>query len=131
MLFRSLSLYDKQGRSQPGFLRSYQILSSRLSSDLVVLSACRTGLGQALNGEGLVGLTQSFFHAGTSRVIVSLWDIDDQATARLMERFYRELLVSGRSPSAALRLAQLSTRADPSFSAPYYWAGFVLQGEWR
>ena len=126
-----LSLFDEQGRSRPGFLRSYQILSSRLSSDLVVLSACRTGLGQALNGEGLVGLTQSFFHAGASRVAVSLWEVDDQATARLMERFYRELLVSGRSPSASLRLAQLSMRDDTRFAAPYYWAGFVLQGEWR
>ena len=78
-----------------------------------------------------MGLTQSFFHAGASRVVVSLWDVNDQATARLMECFYRELLVSGRSPSAALRLAQLSMRDDPRFASPYYWAGFVLQGEWR
>jgi len=126
-----LSLVDERGRLQPGFLRSYQILSLHLPADLVVLSACRTGLGVELNGEGLVGLTQSFFHAGASRVLVSLWDVDDRATDRLMEHFYRELLLSGRPPSAALRAAQLSMRDDPRWSAPYYWAGFVLQGDWR
>jgi CHAT domain-containing protein len=102
-----------------------------MPADLVVLSACRTGLGLELNGEGLVGLTQSFFNAGASRVLVSLWDVDDQATDRLMEHFYRELLQTGRPPGAALRAAQLSMRGDPRWSAPYYWAGFVLQGDWR
>jgi CHAT domain-containing protein len=126
-----LSLVDSHGRPQPGFLRSYQIFSLHLPAELVVLSACRTGLGLELDGEGLVGLTQSFFHAGASRVVVSLWDVDDEAAARLMERFYRELLLSGRTPAAALRAAQLSLRSDPRWSAPYYWAGFVLQGDSR
>jgi CHAT domain-containing protein/Tfp pilus assembly protein PilF len=124
-----LSLVDSEGRPQPGFLRSYQIFSLHLPAELVVLSACRTGLGHELDGEGLVGLTQSFFHAGASRVVVSLWDVDDEAAARLMERFYRELLVSGQPPAAALRAAQLALRDDPRWSAPYYWAGFVLQGD--
>jgi CHAT domain-containing protein len=126
-----LSLVDARGRPRPGFLRPYQIFSLRLPAELVVLSGCRTGLGVGLDGEGLVGLTQSFFHAGASRVLVSLWDVDDEATARLMERFYRELLGAGRSPAAALRAAQLSMREDPRWSAPYYWAGFVLQGDPR
>jgi CHAT domain-containing protein/Tfp pilus assembly protein PilF len=126
-----LSLFDEGGRPQAGFLRSYQILGLHLPADLVVLSACQTGLGQKVNGEGLVGLTQSFFHAGASRVVVSLWDVDDRATATLMERFYREVLVGGRSPAAALRQAQLAMRGDPRWAAPYYWAGFVLEGDWR
>lgn len=125
-----LSLFDQHGQPRPGFLRPHQIFSLHLPADLVVLSACRTGLGQEVEGEGLVGLTQSFFHAGTSRVIVSLWDVDDQATALLMERFYRELLHVPQSPAAALRAAQLWMREDPRWSAPYYWAGFVIQGDW-
>jgi CHAT domain-containing protein/tetratricopeptide (TPR) repeat protein len=126
-----LSLFDARGRPQPGFLRSYEIAELDLPAELVVLSACRTGLGQQLRGEGLVGLTQSFFEAGATRVVVSLWDVDDRATARLMERFYRELLVARRPPGEALRAAQLALRRDPRFSAPYFWAGFELQGDWR
>ncbi len=126
-----LSRVDEHGRPQPGFFRSYQIFSLRLPADLVVLSGCRTGLGQRLNGEGLVGLSQSFFHAGASRLLVSLWDVNDRATASLMAKFYREMLVDRRSPAAALRAAQLAQRQDPQWSASSHWAGFVLQGEWR
>jgi CHAT domain-containing protein/tetratricopeptide (TPR) repeat protein len=126
-----LALYDAQGRPQPGFLRSFEIADLDLPAELVVLSACRSGLGQQLRGEGLVGLTQSFFEAGATRVVVSLWDVDDRATARLMERFYRELLVAHRPPGEALRRAQLWLRQDPRFAAPYFWAGFELQGDWR
>ncbi len=126
-----LSLYDRDGRPQDGFLRSYEIADLSLPVDLVVLSACRTGGGKEVRGEGMVGLTQSFLEAGAAAVLASLWDVDDEATARLMERFYRELLAGGRSPAAALRSAQRSLRADPRWAAPYYWAGFVLAGEWR
>jgi CHAT domain-containing protein len=127
----ALSMFDEHGRPQEGFLQSYEIADLRLSAELVVLSACRTGLGQELRGEGLVGLTQSFFHAGAARVVVSLWNVDDRATARLMAHFYGELLSGGRSPAAALRAAQLALRAEPRWAAPYYWAGFELQGDWR
>lgn len=126
-----LSLYDRAGRAQDGFLRSYEIAALDLPVDLVVLSACRTGAGREVRGEGLVGLTQSFFEAGAARVLASLWDVADEPTARLMERFYRELLGNGRPPAAALREAQRSLRADPRWAAPYYWAGFVLAGDWR
>jgi CHAT domain-containing protein len=84
-----------------------------------------------VHGEGLLGLTQSFFLAGATRIVVSLWDVDDRATAILMERFYTELLLHHQPPAAALRTAQLALRADPRFAAPYYWAGFELQGDWR
>lgn len=126
-----LSLFDAAGHPRPGFLRSYEILDLDLPADLVVLSACQTGLGRELKGEGLVGLTQSFFHAGATRVVVSLWNVDDQATATLMTRFYEGLLRRHLPPAAALREAQLAVRADRRWSAPFYWAGFQLQGDWR
>jgi CHAT domain-containing protein/tetratricopeptide (TPR) repeat protein len=126
-----LSSLDPQGRPQPEFLQSYQISDLQLPAELVVLSGCRSGLGKELRGEGLLGLTQSFFQAGATRVLVSLWDVGDEPTARLMEAFYRELLGERRSPAAALRAAQLALRQDPQWAAPYYWAGFELEGDWR
>jgi CHAT domain-containing protein len=107
------------------------IYNRRLPVDLVVLSACRTALGADVQGEGLVGLTRGFMYAGARRVVASLWQIDDQATSQLMTRFYRHMLAGGERPAAALRAAQRELAADPRFSAPYFWAGFVIQGEWR
>jgi CHAT domain-containing protein len=97
----------------------------------LVLSACKTGLGQQIRGEGLVGLTRGFMYAGTPRVLVSLWNVDDVATAEIMKRFYRLLLQEKLSATAALRQAQLEMQTDPQWQSPYYWAAFTLQGEWR
>jgi CHAT domain-containing protein/tetratricopeptide (TPR) repeat protein len=127
----ALSMVDEAGRPQDGFLRLTDLYSLKLGADLVVLSACQTALGKEVRGEGLVGLTRGFFYAGAPRVIASLWSVRDEATATLMARFYRALLGDGQSPAAALRTAQIALRKDPRWSAPYYWAGFVLQGEWR
>jgi CHAT domain-containing protein/tetratricopeptide (TPR) repeat protein len=126
-----LASTDRQGRPQPGFLQSYEIADLRLPAELVVLSACRSGLGKELKGEGLYGLTQSFFDAGATRVLVSLWDVGDEPTARLMEIFYRKLLQERLTPAAALRAAQVALRLDPRWAAPYFWAGFELEGDWR
>jgi CHAT domain-containing protein/tetratricopeptide (TPR) repeat protein len=98
--------------------------------DLVVLSACNTALGEAVPGEGFVGLTQAFFSAGSQRVLGTLWPVDDQATSEWMRRFYLALR-STRSPATALGMAQREMAADPRWKAPYYWAGFVLAGDWR
>jgi CHAT domain-containing protein len=100
-----------------------------LPADLVVLSGCETGLGKEIRGEGLMGLTRGFLYAGAARLLVSLWDFHDQATAQLMSRFYRELLARGRTPAAALRAAQISIAKQGPWQSPYYWAAFVLQGE--
>jgi CHAT domain-containing protein/tetratricopeptide (TPR) repeat protein len=126
-----LSLFDEQGRPVDGFLRLSDIYNLELKADLVVLSACQTALGQEIRGEGLVGLTRGFMYAGAERVLASLWSVEDRATAELMKRFYRALLVEKMRPAAALRQAQLDMAKDPRWSSPYYWAGFSLQGEWN
>ncbi len=125
-----LSSYTRRGRPRPGWLTAKEVREIDLRADVVVLSACRTGLGKEVRGEGLVGLSQSVLAAGASSVVASLWNVDDQATAALMDRFYGEMLDHGRPPAEALRLAQLSLRNDRRWSSPYYWGGFVLQGDW-
>jgi CHAT domain-containing protein len=126
-----LSLIDEAGNDRDGFIRAADVYNLKLPADLIVLSGCRTGLGKEVRGEGLVGMTQSFMYAGAARVLVSLWDVQDEATAELMRRFYRGLLVEKLSPAAALRAAQVSMSAERRWSSPYYWAGFTLQGEPR
>jgi CHAT domain-containing protein len=127
----ALSLVDREGRSRDGFLRLNTIYNLRLSADLVVLSACQTALGKEVAGEGLVGLTRGFMHAGARRVIASLWQVNDAATAELMKRFYAAMLTRRLPPAAALRRAQLEMAQDPRWAPPYFWAGFVLQGDWQ
>jgi CHAT domain-containing protein/tetratricopeptide (TPR) repeat protein len=125
------SLVDEQGQPQDGFLRAHEVYNLNLPSELVVLSACETGLGKQVRGEGLVGLTRGFMYAGAARVLVSLWAVSDRGTSELMARFYRNLLKDGARPAAALRAAQIEMWRAGRWQAPYYWAPFVLQGEWR
>ncbi len=128
----ALSRFDALGRPRDDWiLPPREVGALDLAAQMVVLSACRSGLGREVRGEGLVGLTQAFLHAGAARVLVSYWPVDDQATAALMERFYRGILVHGLRPAAALRSAQLWMLRETPWQAPYYWAGFFLQGEWR
>lgn len=126
-----LSLVDEQGRERDGFVRLGDLYGLDLAADLVVLSACRSALGEEIHGEGLVGLTRGFMAAGATRVVASLWDVADEATAELMSRFYRGLLRDGLSPAAALRRAQLELARERRWDSPAFWAGFVLQGDWR
>ena len=125
-----------------GFLQAWEIFEGlRLDADLVVLSACETGLGAIEGGEGLIGLTRAFHYAGARSVLSTLWRVDDEATADLMVRFYRHLR-AGRPKADALRAAQLDllqdqdsehreTASPRDFSAPYFWAAFQLHGDWR
>jgi CHAT domain-containing protein/Tfp pilus assembly protein PilF len=126
-----LSLVDQQGNSQDGFLDLEDVYNLTLPADLVVLSACETGLGKQIVGEGLVGLTRGFMYAGASRVVASLWKVDDVATAELMGRFYRGMLKEGLRPAAALRQAQIEMQKQKRWADPYYWAAFTIQGEWK
>ena len=125
-----LSLVNEQGEEQDGFLWAHEVYNLRLPAEMVVLSGCRTGLGKEIKGEGLVGLTRGFMYAGSARVLVSLWDIADEASSALMVRVYKEILGQQRlRPAAALRAAQISIWKEKRWQAPYYWAAFVLQGE--
>jgi CHAT domain-containing protein len=126
-----LSLVNERGQPADGFLRLNEIYNLNLPVDLVVLSACQTGLGKEIRGEGLVGLTRGFMYAGAPRVVASLWKVDDAATAELMKRFYRGMLKDNLPPAAALREAKNGMRKERRWSAPFYWAAFELQGEWR
>jgi CHAT domain-containing protein len=125
-----LSLFDQNGRPQEGFVRLHDIYNLRLSADLVVLSACNTGLGKDVKGEGLIGLTRGFMYAGAGGVAASLWKVDDDATAELMKHFYEGMFQRGLTPAAALREAQLGMWKQKRWHAPYYWAAFVLQGQY-
>ena len=129
----ALAQVDPQGRPEPnGFLYLADIYELSLRSDLVVLSACESALGKEVRGEGMMGMTRGFFYAGAERVLVSLWNVSDgQATVELMRHFYRGILTEGLSPAAALQKAQSWVRQQEGWRAPYYWAGFTLQGEWR
>ena len=126
-----LSRFDPTGRSIDGYLRLYDLFHLRFPADLIVLSACESALGREIRGEGLWGLTSGFMHAGAKSLLVSLWSVDDEATAVLMERFYLGLFRDGEPPAEALRQAQNALRNRPRWRAPFFWAGFVLQGDWK
>jgi CHAT domain-containing protein/tetratricopeptide (TPR) repeat protein len=125
-----LSLGNDAHSGTPKMLWYGDVCRLHARLDLVVLSACNTALGESLPGEGLVGLTQAFFAAGAQRVLGTLWEVDDQATSEWMRHYYLALRET-HSPTGALRKAQQAMAADPQWSAPYYWAGFVLAGDWR
>ena len=114
-----------------GLLQAWEIFERvRVRADLVVLSACETGLGQDLRGEGLIGLTRAFLYAGARSVVVSLWDVSDAGAAELMRTFY-QALQKGDSKDVALRHAMLSTLRNPARRHPFYWTPFNLVGDWR
>ncbi|MEO1378029.1 MAG: CHAT domain-containing protein, partial [Cyanobacteria bacterium J06635_10] len=127
-----LSLFDKQGNPQKeGFLRLHELFNLNFPAELVVLSACQTGLGKEVKGEGLVGLTRGLMYAGAERVVLSLWKVKDDSTSLLMRQFYQEMLQQGKSPASALREAQIKMWQTQEWRNPYYWAAFTIQGEWK
>lgn len=126
-----LSLVNERGETQDGFLRAHEIFNLKLSPEAAVLSACQTGMGTNIRGEGLVSLTRGFMYAGAPRVVVSLWGVSDLGTTELMVRLYHGMLKEGMRPAAALRAAQISLMNDKRWASPYYWAPFTLHGEWR
>lgn len=126
-----LSLIDAKGQPQDGFLRLHDIYNLNLPADLVVLSACQTGVGKQIRGEGLIALTRGFTYAGAASVVASLWKVDDEATKILMEEFYKQMFTNKLKPAAALQKAQLKLAHQSEWRSPFYWAGFVLQGEWK
>lgn len=128
-----LSGFDASGReiAGTGFLRLHDLYNLRLPAGMVVLSSCESQLGAEIRGEGLVGVVRGFLYAGSRRVVASLWKVDDVGTKELMFRLYRNIIDKGQPPSAALRHAQVELWEDGDWRSPYYWAAFVLQGEWK
>jgi CHAT domain-containing protein/Tfp pilus assembly protein PilF len=126
-----LSLFDPEGNREKGFLRLHDIYDLKLPVRLVVLSACSTGLGKETRGEGLIGLVGGFLSSGTQGVIASYWDVEDEATAELMTRFYRHLFVEGLSPSKSLQMAQGSMWSEKRWLSPELWGAFEFQGLWE
>jgi len=120
----------RSGAGSGNFLWYGDVCHLHAKLDMVVLSACNTALGEQIPGEGLRGLTQAFFAAGSQRVLGTLWEVDDQATSEWMRHFYQSLKKT-HSPATALHDAQKEMATDTRWSAPYYWAGFVLAGDWR
>ncbi|NJL64612.1 MAG: CHAT domain-containing protein [Methylacidiphilales bacterium] len=126
-----LSQVDKQGKPIRGFLRLGDLFNQDYPAELIVLSACQTGLGEEVNGEGLVGLTRGLMYAGAARVAVSLWNVNDEGTSVLMREFYTEMIRNNKTPAAAMRAAQIKLSQNPKWQNPYYWAAFTVSGEWR
>ena len=126
-----LSLVDENGVQQDGYLRLHEIYNLKLPAELVVLSACESGVGKQFKGEGLIALTRGFMYAGAASVVASLWKVQTTATSALMTEFYKEMFTNGKKPGAALRAAQLTISQQKRWREPYFWAGFVIQGEWR
>lgn len=123
-----LSMLNSRGRRQDGVLWLSDIYSLRMPVSLVVLSGCRTAADRQIPGEGIAGLSRTFFFAGAGRVVGSLWSIEDQQTSALMRNFYYGLIRRHLPAAEALRAAQVKMASAGQWQAPYFWAGFVLQG---
>jgi len=123
------SSYDRKRRRIPNFVGLSDVFSLQLASDLVVLSACETALGKEIRGEGMIGLTRGFMHAGSGAVISSLWEVNEFHSAHLMRMLYQGIFEKKQAPAAALRAAQREMWRQKL--PPYYWSGFIFQGEWR
>jgi CHAT domain-containing protein len=126
-----LSLYDSNGRPVDGFLRVTDIYNLAIPAQLVVLSTCDSAADSAAMGNDIYTLSDAFFYAGAPRILATLWSVNDEAAAVFMAHFYRALLARHMPPSAALQSAKAAMARDPRWKLPYYWSGFVLEGDWR
>ena len=126
--FSSLVLSMDPERNEDGLLQAWEIAELEMNADLVVLSACQTGLGKMVRGEGLVGLTRSLIYSGASSVIVSLWSVADHSTSEFMTTLYNNLIVREMDKSVSLQEAKLSMLEDVNLAHPFYWAPFILIG---
>lgn len=125
-----LSLVNKYGQEQNGFLTVSDIVSLKISPELITLSSCQTAIGKEKRGEGVIGLARAFFYSGAKRVISTLWSVNDESTSELMIKFYKNIN-KGLPPSLALRQAQLEMLKTSKYKSPYYWAPFQIQGEYK
>ncbi|MGC9293343.1 MAG: CHAT domain-containing tetratricopeptide repeat protein [Acidobacteriaceae bacterium] len=126
-----LSMVHRNGTPADGVLWLHDIYRLHMPVSLVTLSGCETADGKSIPGEGINGLARAFLYAGAHSVIGTLWNVEDSSSNELMQVFYRAFFDQRVTSAAALRQAQLHVMADPSHQAPYYWAGFVLEGDWQ
>lgn len=126
-----LSQFNQGGESINGVLRLANIYNLDINAELIILSSCDSAIGQDVAGEGLISLSRGFLSAGAKSVIGSLWKVDDQATAELMNHFYKSLINDKMTVSGALRNAKLKMLAQKRWQSPFFWSGFVLQGEFN
>jgi CHAT domain-containing protein/Tfp pilus assembly protein PilF len=126
-----LSQVDQNGQDRNGVVRLQDIYAMNLTADAVVLSACSTGIGKEVKGEGLMSLNNAFLQTGAKSVVSSLWKVDDYAAQELMKNFYRELATGNVTTSEALRRAQINLRQNPQYQSPFYWAAFTIQGDFK
>ena len=122
------SLILNSGGNEDGYLTMREVFDLKLNADLVVLSACKSGLGQRIRGEGVTGLSRSFFGAGASSVLVSLWNVYDRSTSDFMTSFYREMETGKLNKAEALKAARRKMILSKKYSHPYYWSPFILIG---
>jgi CHAT domain-containing protein/lipopolysaccharide biosynthesis regulator YciM len=129
-LYSKIVLTQGEEPGQDGYIQTYEIFNTQLNADLVVLSACNTGLGKLSRGEGLAGVSRAFLYAGVPSLVVSLWSVDDEATATIMREFYRHLR-KGLNKNEALQQAKLGylRKASGEKKDPFYWAPFILIGD--
>lgn len=125
-----LSLVDETGNYIDGILSVDVITNLNVNTELVTLSACETALGEEFAGEGPIGIARAFMYAGAKRAVVSLWKVDDEATSKLMTKFY-SYVFTGHSYSDALRLAQIDIRKNAKWKHPFFWGAFIIQGEYK
>jgi CHAT domain-containing protein len=126
-----LSQFTETGETRNGVLRLQDIYGLNLAADLVVLSACETGIGKEVKGEGLASLNNAFMQVGAKSVLSSLWKVDDYATVELMKHFYKSLADGDLSAAQALRQAQIKLRENPRYQSPFFWAAFNVQGNFH
>lgn len=128
-LYSKIALAQNGDAEEDGFLQTYEVFNMNLNADLVVLSACNTALGKLRKGEGVVGMSRAFQFAGVPSLVVSLWNVDDKATAIIMRDFYK-YMKAGFNKKHALRRAKVDY-LKASGAGPYYWAPFILIGDWQ
>ena len=126
-----LSRFDENGQKMDEFFRLHDIYGMNLNSDLVVLSACNTGIGKEVKGEGLMSLNNAFLSVGAKSVMASLWKVEDGATLELMKNFYDAMANEKLTPSKALQKAQIKLQQNERYKSPFYWAAFTVQGDYR
>ena len=126
-----LSRFDENGQQTDEFFRLHDIYGMNLKSDLVVLSACNTGIGKEVKGEGLMSLNNAFLSVGAKTVMSSLWKVEDGATLELMKNFYDAMANEQITPSKALQQAQIKMWRGGRYQSPFYWAAFTVQGDYK